>query len=640
MCGIAGYVGQVGASTEAVRRWGERLAHRGPDDRGIGVLGPSGFTVGRDPSAVTPEASLVLWNWRLAIIDLSAAGWQPMRSADGRLALVYNGEIYNYRELRAELEGLGCVFRSHSDTEVLLEAFRVWGVEGIPRLIGMFAFAMLDLEARKLVLARDPFGIKPLHYAAWPGGFAFASEQKALLDLDTVSRRVNPRAVYDYLRFGITDHSSETLIDGIHTCPPAHWMEVSLETARPSTPTRYWKLEASRRFSGTFDQAADELRALFLDSVRLHLRSDVPVGAALSGGVDSSAIVAAMRHLEPDLELHAFGYVTDDPVVGEERWLDQAAGAVSATVHKTRATADDLLADLDSLLSAQDEPFGSTSIYAQYRVFRLAREAGIKVMLDGQGADELLGGYHGMVAARLASLLRQGRLVDAARFTARASRHPGRGSLALWAGEFVVPPMLQAPLRALVGQELVPRWLNAGWFAAHGVHGEPSKYASSASSEVLREQVHRLLTRTNLPMLLRYEDRNSMAHSIESRVPFLTPALAEFVFALPEEFLIDRDGLTKAVFRRAMRGLVPDAILDRRDKIGFATPEHTWMVELGPRIERWLNPDTLARIPALRPDALRAEWESFQRRRPRRDFRVWRWINLIEWASRTRAEFA
>jgi len=641
MCGIAGYVSHgIGEDATAVRRWGEKLAHRGPDDRGVGVVGPHGFSVGRDASAITPDASTVLWNWRLAIIDLSAAGWQPMRSADGRHAIVYNGEIYNYRELRAELESLGRTFHSQTDTEVALEAFLFWGVDALPRLVGMFAFAILDLEERRLLLARDPFGIKPLHYAAWPGGFAFASEQKALLDLPRVSRRVDAQSVYDYLRFGLTDHREQTMLEGIRSCPPAHWMEVDLENAQASSPRAYWTLEPERRFSGSFEQAADQLRALFLDSVRLHLRSDVPVGAALSGGIDSSAIVAAMRHLEPSLELHAFGYVTDDPVVGEERWLDLAAAAVGATVHKTRARASDLVADLDGLMCAQDEPFGSTSIYAQYRVFRLAAESGIKVMLDGQGADELLGGYHGLVAARLASLVRQRRIGEAMRFAWRASQSPGRGGLTVWAGEFLVPESLQAPLRSLVGQELVPRWMNGEWFAAHDIEATPSKYASRDSREVLREQMLRLLTRTNLPMLLRYEDRNSMAHSIESRVPFLTTALAEFILALPEEYLIDGEGRTKAVFRRAMRGLVPEAILDRRDKIGFATPEHEWMSELAPQVERWLNGESAARIPALKLDALRDEWQSIRARRPRRDFRLWRWVNLIEWAGRTRADFS
>ena len=640
MCGLGGIVGAAGPGLEPVRRWGQRLAHRGPDDWGIGVLGHDALEVGRDLDRIAPGASAILWHRRLSILDLSPAGWQPMLSPDGRHAILLNGEIYNYRELRAELESMGVRFRSRSDTEVLLEAVRAFGPDVLRRLIGMFAIAILDVPARRLLLARDPFGIKPLYYAAWDGGFAFASEQKALLDLPQVSRRANPQSVYDYLRFGLTDHGAETMVEGIRACPPAHWMEVAVDSARPEALHRYWSLDLETRFGGSFEQAAERVRELFLDSVRLHLRSDVPVGAALSGGIDSSAILLAMRTLEPDAELHAFSYVADAPDLTEERWIDLAADAAHATVHKTRARPSELMADFEALVSAQDEPFGGTSIYAQHRVFRIARDTGIKVMLDGQGADELLGGYHGLVAARLASLIRQGQWIEAARFWRRASRAPGRGALGLWAGEFLLPKALQGPFRKIVGEELLPAWLDRRWFAARGVSMQPAKYAVGASSDVLREQLHRSLTRTSLPMLLRYEDRNSMAHSIESRVPFLTPALTQFALSLPEEHLIDRDGQTKAVFRRAMRGIVPDPILDRRDKIGFATPEHAWMLELRPYVEGRLNGETAARLPMLRVAGLNASWRAFCAGPAQRDFRVWRWINLIEWAERTRADFS
>ena len=640
MCGIAGFVGAPGGALGALRNWGQVLAHRGPDDFGVGVLVPAGFGAGRDPAHIGPDAQAVLWHRRLSILDLSEAGWQPMSSADGRQHLILNGEIYNYLELRSELESLGVTFRSRSDTEVLLEGWRRWGAAVLPRLTGMFAFALLDLHDRTLTLARDPFGIKPLLYSHWPGGFAFASESKALLTLPQVSRRVDPQRVYDYLRFGLTDHGDRTLFTAIRSCPPGHVMEVRLADAHVTAAKPYLALPAAGTWRGTFEQAADELRARFTESVRLHLRSDVPVGAALSGGIDSSAIVAVVRSLEPSLELHTFSYVASDPQLSEERWVDQAALAARATVHKTQADADELLADLDVLLACQDEPFGSTSIYAQHRVFRLAREAGIKVMLDGQGADELLGGYHTFAAARLASLVRQARWPEAVAFAQRASAGPGRAPLLLWAGEFLLPPAIQAPFRRMVGQELVPAWLDGHWFAERGVQLAPAKYTYASTREVLRGQLHRAVTHSSLPMLLRYEDRNSMAHSIESRVPFLTHSLASFVLSLPEEFLIDPDGTSKAVFRRAMRGLVPDAILDRRDKIGFATPEHEWMPRLGDRVDQLLTDASLARIPALRPAALREEWRAIRERRPRRDFRAWRWMNLVEWANRTGADFS
>jgi asparagine synthase (glutamine-hydrolysing) len=640
MCGIAGLITCTGSiRSEVAAVFLERLRHRGPDDYGWLALNRYRLEYGREPRFDwSPEALLV--HRRLSILDLSEAGWQPMQSADSRYWIVFNGEIYNYLELRAELEAHGTHFRSHSDTEVLLQAIQRWGADALPKLTGMFAFGVLDTLERKLFLARDAFGIKPLYFSVWDGGFAFASEQKALLELPQVSRRVNPQRVYDYLRFGLTDHGSDTMLEAVHSLPPAHWMEVSLETARPTTPSRYWSLNLEEPSSLSFDQAAERLRELFFESVRLHLRSDVPVGAALSGGIDSSAIVMAMRSLEPKLELHTFSYVADDSKLSEEGWADLVGKAAGATMHKTRAQPTDLTGDLERLLDTQDEPFGSTSIYAQHRVFGLAREAGIKVMLDGQGADEMLGGYHTFTAARLASLVRQGKLAQALEFARRASSVPGRSKLWLWAGEFLVPPAMQGPVRRLVGQELVPGWLNAEWFASREVRTQPMKYTFGDSREVLREQLHRALSHSSLPMLLRYEDRNSMAHSIESRVPFLTPQLAQFVLSLPESYLINRDGQTKAVFRRAMRGIVPDAILDRRDKIGFATPERAWLLELRPLVERTLGSEVAASIGALSVDGLRAEWTAILENRRAFDFRVWRWVNLIEWAGRTGAVFA
>lgn len=640
MCGIAGFVGRVGDSAATLRDWGRVLAHRGPDDLGIAVLVGDEVRTGKDPGLIMPQVQTVLWHRRLSILDLSAAGWQPMSSRDGRHHLILNGEVYNYRELRAELEGQGVVFHSASDTEVVLEGYRLWGVDLLPRLVGMFAFALLDREARRVLLARDPFGIKPLYWSAWPGAFAFASEQKALLKLPQVSRRADPQGLFDYLRFGLTDHGDSTMLQAIRSCPPAHWLQVSCDDARVSAPVRYLDLHAPGEPAGSFEDSAARLRELFLDSVRLHLRSDVPVGAALSGGIDSSAIVMAMKAVEPAVDLHAFSYIATDAALSEERWVDVVGQASGAIVHKTHATPEDLLADLDGLLSAQDEPFGSTSIYAQHRVFRLAREHGIKVMLDGQGADELLGGYQPFVAARLASLLRQGRLLEAVGFAQRAARAPGRASLWLWAGEFLVPPALQAPFRRLVGQDLVPSWLDGDWFAERGVRLQPAKYTFGDSSDVLHDQLRRAVSRSSLPMLLRYEDRNSMAYSIESRVPFLTPQLARFVLSLPESYLIDRDGTTKAVFRRAMRGLVPDVILDRQDKIGFATPEQRWLRQLSPVVERILASDTAAAIPMLRLPVLRAEWQAMKSAPPGRDFRAWRWINLIEWVRRSGVVFS
>lgn len=635
MCGIAGLVGS--RESDLCLSWLSQslgtLQHRGPDDYGWLVDTAQGLQTGRG-ELPPPSLTTLLLHRRLSILDLSESGWQPMTTPDRSAAIVFNGEIYNFLELREELIREGCSFRSSSDTEVLLHACAHWGAAALRRLVGMFSFAFLDNRRRTLFLARDHFGIKPLYYFHSAGRFAFASEIKALLGLPFVRRSVNPQRFYEYLRFGRTDHGGDTFFAEIHQLPAAHYLEMSLDNPRTVEPVRYWDLAGRERIDLSFDEAAAHLRDLFLENIQLHLRSDVPVGAALSGGIDSSAIVAGMRAVHPKADLHAFSYIADDPAVSEEKWVDLAAGHTRAAVHKIRATPEELAADLDDLIRTQDEPFGSTSIYAQYRVFKLARETGITVMLDGQGADELLAGYRPYLAARLGSLLRQGHWLQAVKFAKRAAKLPGsRGlfRLLLQAGSVLCPARCKAIAHSLLGESLMPAWLNGAWFHTRGVTA-PSAYRR-ARRDVLREQLRETVVSTSLPMLLRFEDRNSMASSIESRVPFLTPALAEFVWRLPEEYILGADGTSKNVFRKAMRGLVPDAILDRRDKIGFATPEKRWLTALRPWVEATLSSARAHAIPALKPAAMQMEWQAVLAGRRPFDFRVWRWLNLIRWAD-------
>ncbi len=618
MCGIAGILGQAANERAPLLT----LAHRGPDDSGW---------VAHSKHAATNAFHSVLLHRRLSILDLSDAGHQPMATADGLCTIVFNGEIYNYRELRDELKSLGRDFHTESDTEVLLQAYVEWGAACLRKLIGMFAFAIKDERRRVLFLARDFFGIKPLYYVRLNERFAFASEIKALLDWLPIKRTVEPQRLYEYLRFGRTDHGDRTMWSAIKQVPAAHYLEVPLDQPSAGEPVRYWDVPTDGPMDISFDDAAERVRELFLQNIRLHLRSDVPVGAALSGGIDSSAIVAAMRVVAPRMDIHAFSYIADDPAVCEERWVDLAVERAGAQVHKVRANPDDLIADLDRLIYTQDEPFGSTSIYAQYRVFRLAAEHGIKVMLDGQGADELLAGYRQYVPARLASLVQQGRFVAAHQFAAKAARLPGmRGRMRLWlqAARLLMPGVGAR----MIDRWLMPDWLNARWFADRGVRF-PSIQGARSRHRML-DELKQTVVATSLPMLLRYEDRNSMAASIESRVPFLTPEFAEFVLRLPEEHILSSDGTSKCVFRHAMRGIVPDAILDRRDKIGFATPENDWLKTLRPWVDAVLTSERARAIAALDMNAVHRDWQAVMAGRARFDFRVWRWVNLIRWAER------
>ncbi len=656
MCGILGvwHAGTKLVDLGRVRHATTLLRHRGPDDEGFllantatGRTAPCGGT-DTDPSLdLSPLEALVGQPFnlafgfrRLSILDLSAAGHQPMASSDGRFWIVFNGEIYNYLELRAELISYGYEFRTGTDTEVILAAYQQWGARCLLRFCGMWAFGIWDRQENRLFLARDHFGIKPLYYTQSQDGFAFASEIKALLALPGVSRRVNPQRLYDYLRYGLTDHASETLFSEICQLPPAHYLEIPLDRPYAARPVRYWQIDLGKRTELSFEEAAAHLRELFLENIALHLRSDVPVGAALSGGIDSSAIVTAMRHLQgQSLEFHTFSYIANEASINEERWVDCVNQAAAAEAHKVRTEPHDLVADLDHLIATQDEPFGSTSMYAQYRVFRLAHDAGIKVMLDGQGADELLGGYRSFLAVRFASLLRQGQWIEGGQFMREALKLPGTNlaTMVVQAGALVLPRGVKKPFRRLVNEDLIPPWLDAAWFTARGVGLYP--FPPNTNSEALRENLYHTLTETSVPMLLRYEDRNSMASSIESRVPFLTPALASFVFCLPENYIIAPDGTSKAVFRKAMRGIVPDTVLDRNDKVGFATPEHEWLTVLRPWVEAVLDSEAAAEIPALRSRGVKEEWQAVLSGRTRFDWRVWRWINLIRWSEQNAVDW-
>jgi asparagine synthase (glutamine-hydrolysing) len=636
MCGIAGIVSFAGSGieTEVLKTMGNCLRNRGPDDLGfLGWSGESRVQLTRD-CQVLQGSWLTLVHRRLSILDLTEAGWQPMLTPDGRYAIVFNGEIYNYLELQSELKALGYQFHSHSDTEVLLYAYAQWGKQALTRLVGMFAFAILDTQERKLFLARDFFGIKPLYYTHLENGFAFASEIKALLTIPGVSRRANSQRLYQYLQSEITDYGNQTLFAEIQQLPSAHYLEIDLDTHKINHPVRYWQINLDQPYNLSYSEATQQLRQLFLENIQLHLRSDVPVGAALSGGIDSSAIVMAMRHLEgKDLQLYTFSYLADDPQLNEEKWVDLVSHTSDAKVYKIQPQPEELIADLEQLIQIQDEPFGSTSIYAQYCVFRQAKATGIKVMLDGQGADEMLGGYRPYLAARLASLIRQGKWGEAKYFlekTTQLSDTSYRQMLSR-AGGLLLPSNFQGIARKFVGKDLIPPWLNATWMKQNQVFREFLE--EKQSEEILREQLYQAFGEVSLPRLLRYEDRNSMAHSIESRVPFLTPALVNFIFSLPEEFIIASDGTSKAIFREAMRGIVPNPILNRKDKIGFATPEQKWLTTIRPWVESVLESEIAAQIPALNLKVVQREAQGILDGQKHFDWRLWRWVNLIKWAE-------
>ena len=646
MCGIAGLITtRERLNPKTFENVLQAIRHRGPDGEGIlafdskskravPLSGPDSEADLNLPllTTITPgDFDVLLGQRRLSIIDLSLNGHQPMNYG-GRYWITFNGEIYNYIELRQELIAKGYEFHTASDTEVAIAAYACWGEDMLNKFIGMFAFAILDTEENNLFIARDFFGIKPFFYYKSDEQFAFASEIKALLQIPEVSRKANNQRMYDYLAMGYSDAGEESFFEHIHVLPPAHCMTVDLKTRKVSPARRYWSVDREARSTLSFKAAADELRERFLENIRLHLRSDVPVGACLSGGVDSSAIVMAMRHVGgKSLDIHTFTYVADNEAVSEEKWADLVSEASGSVHHKIRPGASNMIVDISPFVNIQGEPFSSTNMYVQYLVFRLAKEAGIKVMLDGQGSDEMLGGYLHYLSFRVASSLASGKLGEAYRLLTYGThdRAPFRKSVPKESAYLMLPaPVRQALLRKNKGPK---DWMDADWFARSNIQVEPQ--LKPGGRNAFRDSLRDSLEVRGIISLLRYEDRSSMANSIESRVPFLTPSFASFIASLPDSYLIDRDGNTKCVFKAAMRGIVPDEILDRRDKIGFLTPEKQWFTELKPWIDQVLSGANKSTAPFLVPEFAKAELNRILQGGGSYRSTVWRWLNALYWSE-------
>lgn len=597
------------------------LAHRGPNDSGVEYF------------QVQSGAMLALGHTRLSIIDLSNAGHQPMFSKDKRYALVFNGEIYNYKELRKELEAQGHSFFSDSDSEVLLIAWIHWGKACLKRLVGMFAFVIYDKTEESLVCVRDAFGIKPFFYTlSEDGTFIYASELPALLKLRDSKPQLNWQRAYDYLVYGDYDEVEDSFVEGVKHLKPGHLLKFNLKSSKIENEEQWWSPSITPVSTLSFSDAAEHLRELFLNNVKLHLRSDVPLGAALSGGIDSSAVVCAMRLVEPSSPIHTFSFIAQGSQVSEEKWVDIVNNKVSATPHKVVVSAQELAQDLGDMIRAQGEPFGSTSIYAQYRVFKLAKEKGITVTLDGQGADEILGGYVGFPGRRMMSLFEEGKVLKLIEFTKNWAEWPNRSSKMAWMmfASQLLPQNVHGFFRRLVGKDSDAKWLRKDVLEEQGVKlGLKQHIPLNSRGRSLAAQLAASLQHRNLPALLRHADRNAMRFSIESRVPFLTTDIADFTLSLPEEYLVSHSGETKSIFRAAMRGIVPDEILDRRDKIGFETPEKEWFMSMRDTLRAWISEDVS--LPFLDQKEILAEFDFIMSGKKPFSWQIWRWVNFIQW---------
>lgn len=576
-----------------------RLAHRGPDADGLLVISSSRGAIWRPGDAPQPpeDGDVALGHRRLSIIDLSERGRQPMTTADGTAWLIFNGEIFNYLELRAELITKGHQFSTETDSEVILAAYREWGHACLSRFNGMFAFALWDGRKRELFCARDRLGVKPFYYWRDAQHFVFGSEIKALFAHPAVPRRPNPAMIYDYLALKHIDHTPETFFAEIVPLPAAHYLVV-----RPDgelVQRRWWDVTVNDAVDTSPAEDArlvERFRELMIDSVRLRLRSDVPIGTCLSGGLDSSTIAMIVNdllskehgrdHAAIGEHQKTFSACFEDPRFDEREFIKLVLRDTNADSYLTFPDGDGLWRDLDRVLWHMDEPFHSTSQYSQYCVMKRVAEAGVKVTLDGQGADEMLAGYPGYYGVLLGTLIARGRFGRALHEARAARGMGGRGrstmDLLLRVAYGMTP--IGRMVRGAVSSRL-PGLLPEGRLQAvvrpdferqYAPRREAMLVGQSARLRDLPRRLYHDVFHASLPALLRYEDRNSMAHSIEARTPFLDYRLVELAFEMPMSHKI-RDGWTKRSLRDATEGVLPPEIQWRKDKKGFVTPEVLWL---------------------------------------------------------------
>lgn len=530
------------------------MHHRGPDGTGHWQSFDQRATFGHN---------------RLAIIDLSARADQPFSSTDGRHTLVFNGEIYNYRELRKKCEQLGSKFRTTSDTEVLLEMFRHFGNDCWAQFRGMWAAAIYDSETKALTLSRDHVGIKPLHYGTKNGTLFFASEIKALRFADSFFGEIDETTVESFVEHGYLDRGPWTFFKNVRRFPAAHFAVIRNPNDKILFQ-RYWNpIEPRPEKPIQPAESARLIRAIFEESVALHLESDVQVGACLSGGVDSSAIVCSAARLgNAKVPLRTF--TTEFPgyeLIDETKWARKINDRVGAQATFVQPTYKDFVETFDRVLFHQDEPFGSTSIFSQYSVFSAIKKAGVKVVLDGQGADEIFAGYVGLMPSYLQQSFGQLGFFGGLKHNASL----------LW--RYRTSPTEIFRLRKARTTEALPKLEPFPLFdGADDSLAKRLRYLNRPYVS-FEQMLTDLVTETNLPQLLRYEDRDSMAHSIESRVPFLDPKLISAGLNLHASLKYFK-GYTKGILREAFTDLIPEDVRTRVSKLGFPAPEEQWLTKL------------------------------------------------------------
>lgn len=660
MCGIAG-IARFQDSAPIDPTWPlamtAALRHRGPDDEGYAFFshevtqclgGPdtppqvweshfpfspkerlSNFELG----TLNVEPSLVLAHRRLSILDVSPRGHQPMCDGSQRFWISYNGEIYNYLELKAELEALGHTFLSNCDTEVILNAYLQWGSACVQHFNGMWAFVIYDSMEQRLFCSRDRFGVKPFYYFHDERYFAFASEHKALLSLPFVKKRLNEEAVFDYLVLMQTEKEETGFFQDIVELMPGHSMQVHLFNGQLQK-SKYYTLPFEASFGELSSKISEDyvtsIRDLLMDSVRMRLRSDVTVGACLSGGIDSSSLVCmADRLKEGAAPLHVFTAAFPGMEVDESMWAKQIVDITDTNWHTVDTKADDLLNEYETLIYAQDIPFFSSSTLSQHKVMQLIQQSGIKVTLDGQGADELFSGYNRHLSVHVLELAKNREMKSLFNYFASDNKTSSDPTLKLWARRFVESMSPDLSYRLLKDSKFNFSVLTQDFWDRH-----KARYVEQREGPIanLNEYLYQEYTGHHLKYLMRTADRNSMWHSVESRVPFADDVrLAEHVFAIPSAYKI-QNGLSKTLLRESMKGILPENVRCRLDKKGFVTPEYLWFQQLKEPLKELVTENI---APFVEVKKLKKDWDTiFENQLKGNTLGISRFLILSMWRKR------
>jgi asparagine synthase (glutamine-hydrolysing) len=615
MCGIAGSINlspQV-VSDEVVNKMTALVRHRGPDGDGY---------------FVSDDRRVHLGHRRLKIIDLSENARQPMANQEGTVWLTYNGEIYNYRELDEILKAKGYVYRSQSDSETIVHAYEEWGESCVERFNGMFALAIWDERKKLLFCARDRFGEKPFYYYKDDSQFLFASEIKALFEEATVPREPNYQTLARYLQYNETDTNEDTFFKHIRSLPAAHtltWKEGILSVRR------YWQLADEKpAVQKSEPEWIEEFLALLKDSVRLRLRSDVAVGTCLSGGLDSSAIICLMTQLVEE-PISAFSVVYDEEGFSERPFMQAMADALPLRAYRVTPNGEDLFDTLKRIVWHNDEPSSSTGQYSQWHVMKLAAEKGVTVILNGQGGDELMGGYWRYLPTYTRELMMQGRWRQAAlEINGDIRLHNGSLPQSFKQVFYPMTPgfLRKAYARTVSTQERADEFLSPDFLTSYTQNGN----GKARLMKTLREHLIIDLTVKSVPYLVHHEDRCSMAFSREIRLPFLDHRLVERSFQMPSDLKI-RNGVTKYILRKALTGQgMPETVLNRQDKKGYPTPVGKWFKTVArEEVREILSSTSFKQRGIVNADNALKSFALHCQGRGDFTLHMWQWINTELW---------